>query len=644
MKRLFTWAMVGVLSMALGGGDILAASKGGGGTRSGGHSSASRPSAPRSSGGASRPSGGGSRSSGKSSSGGGGRSSAPAASRSRPSGGSGGGRSTKSSAPSGSRGRSTAGRSNGSARSGGKTSASRPGGNKGSSAARSGGKKSSASRSGGNKGSSSSRAQSGSAGRSTTKGKQGNTSAKRSTTGGSRQSGVTGRSGSRSNAPGSQRGTQARRNPSGTGRSGPATASMNRSQGRPPNPHGITLKGVALRPANPARGFSPAVNTAIANNRQDALNKINSMLPQQGQTDPSSSGPWEVTKGSLSDFTSKQDTVVARFATQEAAQAYAQRMEESLHGDETYKWTFIVSRHDPAPKDTLADATKQPDKKASDVAKTKPSDVPHRSTPAATKPTDFTANTYNPPANLTPPPSFSSPSPTSGGFSLSSPNPTPSASGASNTSRPGASRPTLTSRRGEQANRYEPGPIFKSFEGAQEAADAWEKGRKIQRDAQLARLNEERDLARKIIREQREAGTMSEAQARAAERSVDRGINTRMQQVEEAAEKLKSLEKWKNPLLLVDAALRLYETYEKVKAAPPGEKRKVALQQVIGQAAGLVAGSFTAASAAGALAAGTAGYGTPVAIGVGMGIGAVVDDVTKDVTAWAVGKVYDAFP
>jgi hypothetical protein len=57
-----------------------------------------------------------------------------------------------------------------------------------------------------------------------------------------------------------------------------------------------------------------------------------------------SSLPFEVTKGSLSDFTGKSDTVYY-FPTRAAAEAFAAQQEKNLPPSEYFKWTYTVSEN-----------------------------------------------------------------------------------------------------------------------------------------------------------------------------------------------------------------------------------------------------------------------------------------------------------
>src|SRR5947209_9942887 len=55
--------------------------------------------------------------------------------------------------------------------------------------------------------------------------------------------------------------------------------------------------------------------------------------------------PYQVKKGSLNDFTDKSDSIVGYFATEAAAQKYAQTMNESLGPNERYRWLYMAGEN-----------------------------------------------------------------------------------------------------------------------------------------------------------------------------------------------------------------------------------------------------------------------------------------------------------
>ena len=196
--------------------------------------------------------------------------------------------------------------------------------------------------------------------------------------------------------------------------------------------------------ASAARGISQSINKATALKQQDAPSKIDSASSQTASQSPSGR-TWQVIKGSLQDFTGKKDSVVANFSSQDAANAYAQKMNESLHGDDAYRWTFMAVEKI-APTDAT---TKQSDNSSATAKATtptkstdtmpdynstkttpKPASNESASTTPATTWTDLVGKAYNPPANLPPPPSFSGGSSSiSGNSSASTSSPSSSASG-----------------------------------------------------------------------------------------------------------------------------------------------------------------------------------------------------------------------
>ncbi len=58
--------------------------------------------------------------------------------------------------------------------------------------------------------------------------------------------------------------------------------------------------------------------------------------------------PYQVTRGSLSDFSGNSDKVLGYFATREEAERYAHAMTEALDGQEGHKWNFMVSETSPS--------------------------------------------------------------------------------------------------------------------------------------------------------------------------------------------------------------------------------------------------------------------------------------------------------
>jgi hypothetical protein len=83
-----------------------------------------------------------------------------------------------------------------------------------------------------------------------------------------------------------------------------------------------------------------------------AVNIFTGLPAARGQLRDSGKKAWIVVKGSLKDFAGKGDTVVADFDSERDAKELSQRLNESLKGDDSYKWLFSCRRR------TLDDAVR----------------------------------------------------------------------------------------------------------------------------------------------------------------------------------------------------------------------------------------------------------------------------------------------
>ncbi len=281
--------------------------------------------------------------------------------------------------------------------------------------------------------------------------------------------------------------------------------------------------------------------------------------------------PYEVTKGSLSDFTGKSDNVVGYFATEAQAQAYANAMNESLHGDDAYKYLFLAGQT-PRP-----DAGMKSEGQLASVKDARPGDKPGTSNPkgdgtSTSKPKGDGAGASKP-----------------GGSSEAKAKTAPQGGAGEK-----AGKDAKSAGQGEGKGKA-------AFDVAKAANDGLAGGLKKRTDGSANALKGFERTAKARIDDAVRDGRMSPREGLRARKTIEDYVEKNLQKAERAERLTKGLERLGWAIDAIEAGKNVYD-------AAPGKRIEAGVAEAVGLAAGKFFGRLATVGVA-ALGASVTGGG-----------------------------------